>query len=258
MLIHKSSKLYLRKIFLTVIAVVAISISAPSQAYTSHFDYANSIQNTNIQRTFVDSMVNNYTNTINVFEPIITKYGHYSWAQSIVQQYEWYKSELVKYTELQSLLNSTKPTVLSTSYKYNYFPMVSRGTEEQASRTETEVEETVGSVVNVYKDITIVYETKITTKNYKGIFTTRIYSDDTTDTRVSAELLSTDITIETRTDNQREFMRSYAFVEESSADEVGLTPNVLTVEEYLARPDVNYAGTDMYKQAVWTMNDNIN
>ena len=246
----------LKKILLA--GVIAFTISTPSQAYTSYFDYANSIQNTNIQRTFVDSMVNNYTNTINVFEPLVTKYGHYSWAQTFVQQYEWYKSELVKYSELQSLLNSTKPPVVSTSLKYNYFPMVTRGTESEASRTETEVEETVGSVVNVYKDITIVYETKVTTKNYKGIFTTRIYSDDTTDTRVSTELLSTDITIETRTDNQREFMRSYAFVEDSSADEVGLTPNVLTVEEYLARPDVNYAGTDMYKQAVWNMNDNIN
>ena len=256
---QNSCQLYLRKVLLIVIAVVTLSISTPSQAYTSYFDFGKSIQNTNIQRTFVDSMVNNYTNAINTFKPFVEMYGHNSWAQIIiVQQYEWYKSELAKYSELQSLLNSTKPTVLSTSYKYNYFPMVSRGTEEQASRTETEVEETFGSVVNVYKDITIVYETKVTTKNYKGIFTTRIYSDDTTDTQVSTELLSTNITIETRTDNQREFMRSYAFVEESSAGEAGLTPNVLTVEEYLARPDVNYAGTDMYKQAVWTMNDNIN
>ena len=39
MLIQHSSKLYLRKIFLTVIAVVTLSISTPSQAYTSHFDF---------------------------------------------------------------------------------------------------------------------------------------------------------------------------------------------------------------------------
>ena len=172
MLIQHSSQQYLRKVFLVLIAVVALSISTQTQAsYKSHFDYANSIQNTNIQRTFVDSMVKNYTNTTNIFGSLVERFGHFSWAQSIVKQYEWYKSELVKYTELQSLLNSTKPTVVSTSYKYNYFPMVTRGTEEQASRTETEVEETFGSVVNVYKDITIVYETKVTTKDYKGILT---------------------------------------------------------------------------------------
>ena len=90
MLIRHSSKLYLKKIFLTLIAVVALSISTPSQAYTSHFDFANSIQNTNIQRTFVDSMVKNYTNTTNIFGSLVERFGHFSWAQSIVKQYEYF------------------------------------------------------------------------------------------------------------------------------------------------------------------------
>ena len=90
MLIRHSSKLYLKKIFLTLIAVVALSISTPSQAYTSHFDFANSIQNTNIQRTFVDSMVKNYTNAINTFKPLVEMFGHNGWAQTFVQQYEYF------------------------------------------------------------------------------------------------------------------------------------------------------------------------
>ena len=93
MLIQHSSQQYLRKVFLALIVVVTLSISTQTQAsYKSHFDFANSIQNTNIQRTFVDSMVNNYTNAINTFKPLVEMFGHYSWAQTFVQQYEWYKS----------------------------------------------------------------------------------------------------------------------------------------------------------------------
>ena len=57
-------------------------------------------------------------------------------------------------------------------------------------------------------------------------------------------------------------MRSYAVVvvvEEPIIDDGPvLTENVLSVEEYLARGDVNYAIGDTYKEAVWNMNDNIN
>lgn len=247
----KKNNLLLSGIFL---ALMSFQSQAANKSY---FGYANAIENTNIQRTFVDSMVKNYTRTVNTFEKLVTSFGHHSWAQSIVTQYEWYKSELEKYLEFQSLINQSKPTLVNTTYKYNFFPIITRNKEKEVSRSEAEVEEINGSKVNVYKEISIIYETEINTKNYKGIFTTNSYSDDTNETLVSTELLSTDITKETRTEVQKEFLRSYA-QNDSISNEPALTPDVLTEAEYLQRDDVIYTGTDMYKQAVWNMNSRIN
>jgi len=263
----------MKKSLLTTVArvfalAVVLGTATPAVANYSYYSYAQGLTGSS-QVSFAKSMVHNYERAVKNFAPLVEKYGHYPWAKAIVKQFEWYKAEVARFQLLAGITADTvKPVETHKSYTYNYFTQ-QKAAPETAQRTETVVEETIDYTVNVYLDVTIVYTSVVTYKDQKGIFTTTHFSDDSTVTSVSTELQATRTENTTRKVEEREFVRTYELerpvivveevVVETQLDGMGIkTANVLTVDEYLARDDVNYAGTQAYSDAVHNMNSRIN
>jgi hypothetical protein len=257
-----------RKFLVTTACALALSTGfvAPAQAAPfSYYDMVAGMQGTS-QTTFAKSMIRSYENAVRMFAPLVEKYGQFPWAANLVATSDFYKNEIVKFKLLIGGDEINQPvTETEKTYKYTYFPQTTE-TPETEVRTETVVEETIDYTVNVYLEVAIVYTKTVTTKNMKGTFTTQHYSDDSSHTTVKGETLSTDVEDVTRTVNEREFVRTYELerpvevaeeTEETNTDMGIATVNVLTVDEYLARDDVSYAGTQMYTDAVLTMNARI-
>ena len=241
-------------------SVIALSIAMPAQAAPrSNYDYALTLEVAN-QRNYAQSMINNYTRAINTLKPLIDRYGHYSWARAIVADYNWYRNERTRYEELLEQSGASEVTLVNTTVETNSFTMVDETAEREASRSERIVEETVDRTVNVYLEVTAIFEKTVTTKNMQGIITTYHYSDGTRRPEVGARELSRTSEVVARTVVEREFVRSYELpTEVEPGNEMGTpTANVLTVEEYLARDDVALDGTDTYRDAVWKVNSRVN
>jgi hypothetical protein len=241
---------------------------------------------------FAKTMLRSYESGYATLKPMAEKYGHYAWAATLVETTNFYESEIAKY---QALLGgvATKAEITAThqTFKYNEHQQVTE-TPEVASRSSSEDEVTEDYTVNVYEDVVITHTKTVTTKTYKGTFTTQWYSDDSNETSVSTELVSTVVEDVTRTETERNFVKTYELerpvevvvVEEEPVveevvvvveepvvvveepvvvvnvnDGMGVvTENVFTVEEYLAMSDVNLSTTQTYIDAVHTMNPNIN
>lgn len=217
--------------------------------------------NGDIQHRFAMQMIRTYERAVERFEPLVQKYGDKPWAKFIVDYYDFYKAELVKYQTLVGITAETpKPTVTHTTVKTNQFTQTRETPEKEVSRTEKIVQETVNqTTVNEYLVVNVVYEKTVTTREIQGIFTTYHYSDKSTRTEVSSKILSTGTEKVQRQEELREFIRSYEIeIADPETDTGTPTENVLTVEEYLARDDVSLGGTETYKQAAWKMNANIN
>lgn len=257
----KLMKLKKTAMLAAAVSVIALSTAMPAQALPrSHYDYALTLETAN-QRNFAQSMVKNYNNVINVYKTIVNKYGHYSWAASYVKTYNWFVAERDRYEALLEDSGAAEVTVVNTSVQTNSFTMTDETAEHEASRVERIVEEESDRIVNVYLEVTVVFEKTVTTKNMQGIFTTYYYSDDTKRTEVGSRELSRSNEVISRTVVEREFMRSYELAVEPEVIGDGMgtpTANVLTVEEYLARDDVALDGTDTYRDAVFKVNSRVN
>ena len=106
------------------LTAIAFAVSATfSSAYAatpvSLYDYANGIKNSAIQLTFIKSMEANYTKTVATFSTLVNdkntaKWGNQAWYQNIVEQYNWYKTELVKYQALETALTAPPPAPVPT------------------------------------------------------------------------------------------------------------------------------------------------
>jgi subtilisin family serine protease len=255
----------LKNTLLSAASAIALMAAAPAEAAPrSYYDYALAIKNTAQQTQFMQSMINNYTRTITIYKTLVDKYGHYSWAASIVQQYNWHVAEAARYQDYLNAQADT-PTVVGTEVAWSSeFTISQRGAETLASETVREVEEATDTIVNVYSELTRVFETPVTDRQYRGRVTYTLYSNGDRVPLVNPLLLNTTDRTETRTDVTREFVRSYAKeipvaeVTDTGSDYGTPTANVLTVEEYTAREDVNYANTDTYRDAVWTANASVN
>ena len=246
------------------VAMLSVLVPAKTQAAPmSFYQYAEAMQGPQ-QRSFAMSMIRNYENVIKIFKPLVERYGQYSWAESIVENYNWYQTELRKYQALAGVAADAQPvTVVNTTVETNNFTMQDVGPETEAGRTERVVEEVIDYTVNVYLDVTVVYQKTVTTRNMEGIFTTYHYSDGSTRTTVGSREVSRSNTNETREETHREFVRTYEIqplvASNAVEGETGAqTQNVLTVEEYLARDDVSLAQTETFRQAVLNMNSRIN
>ena len=93
------------------ISAAFILSSAEAAAPASLYNYATSIKNSSIQMTFVKSMEANYTRTIKLFSSLVTdtntaRWGNQAWYQNIVNQFNWYNSELAKYQALEAELTA--------------------------------------------------------------------------------------------------------------------------------------------------------
>jgi len=256
-------KLTFTKTLLGAASAIAILSASPIQAAPkSYYVYAMELTNESQRNSFVASMAANYTRTANVFKTLVDRYGHYSWAAGIVTQYNWYVAEAAKY---QSYLDAqgAMPTVVGNEVVWSSeFTVAARGTEQLVSETAREIQEDTDTLINVYSEVTRLFETPITDRQYRGRVSYTIYSNGDRVPLVNPLLLNTTHRVESRTETAREFVRSFekeiTVAETSSDSDYGTaTANVLSVEEYVARDDVNYANTATYRDAVMTTNSNI-
>ena len=270
-----------------VVAVIGLTVSTQATAAPfSYYDMVSNITNIESRNTFAKSMMKSYSNGIKTLKPLAEKYGHYPWAATLVETVKFYESEIKKFADLIGESLDVKATVIKTTYKYNQHEVVTE-TPEVVSRSSTEVETTEDYVVSVHEDITITYTKTVTTKTYKGTFTTQHWSDGANTTEVSTELVSTVVEDVVRTEADHKFVRTYELerpvevvevVEEEPvvvveevvvvdvvdepvivvSDGMGIkTEGVLTVEEYLAMEDVSLGATQTYIDAVHNVNSNV-
>ena len=254
-------KFIFKNTLLSAASAIALLAAVPAEAAPkSYYDYAMTINNVSQRNSFMSAMAANYSRAANTLKSLIDRYGHYSWAAGIVANYNWYAAEAARY---QSYLDAqdSKPTVVGTEVVWSSEFIVSqRGTERLASETVREIQEETDTLFNVYSEVTRLYETPVTDRQYRGRVTYTIYSNGDRVPLVNPMLLNTVGRVESRTETAREFVRSFAkeaAVADTVSDYGTPTANVLTAEEYIARDDVNYANTEMYRDAVWTANSRI-
>ena len=254
-------KFIFKNTLLSAASAIALLAAVPAEAAPqSYYDYAMKINNVSQRNSFMSAMAANYSRAANTLKSLVDRYGQYSWAAGIVANYNWYAAEAARY---QSYLDAqdSKPIVVGTEVVWSSEFIVSqRGTERLASETVREIQEETDTLVNVYSEVTRLYETPVTDRQYRGRVTYTIYSNGDRVPLVNPMLLNTVGRVESRTETAREFVRSFAkeaAVADTVSDYGTPTANVLTAEEYIARDDVNYANTEMYRDAVWTANSRV-
>ena len=254
-------KFIFKNTLLSAASAIALLAAVPAEAAPkSYYDYAMTINNVSQRNSFMSAMAANYSRAANTLKSLVDRYGQYSWAAGIVANYNWYAAEAARY---QSYLDAqdSKPTVVGTEVVWSSEFIVSqRGTERLASEKVREIQEETDTLFNVYSEVTRLYETPVTDRQYRGRVTYTIYSNGDRVPLVNPMLLNTVGRVESRTETAREFVRSFAkeaAVADTVSDYGTPTANVLTAEEYIARDDVNYANTEMYRDAVWTANSRI-
>jgi hypothetical protein len=247
------------------IGSTAVPIQAEA-AYKSYYDYASSIKQQRSQINFVTTMLRSYTRTVKVFGNLISKYGakygHYSWFRPIIQRHAFYESEVARYTQLLNSIQDTSVTIVSSSTRVEPYVQTRNSKPVLISSTDTVEEETEAGMISEYAVFTKVVEIVTTVRTFEMTIIDTSYSDDTKDSKRTAKLLETTTTPNRETTRSRELLRSYPVpvpVVESPVQVAGMkTTAILTVEEYLARDDVDYAQTETYRQAAWNMNAGIN
>ncbi|MDA9302447.1 S8 family serine peptidase [bacterium] len=242
----------------SAIAIMTASVT-PAAAY-SPSEYAMKFKGQN-QTNYVKAMIANYSRIVPIYKNLIDRYGHYSWAASFKAKYNEYVSEI---SALQAILDAkgSEPTITGTEVVWSKeFTVTSTGTEKLVDTIVREVEEQVDMTINVYKQITEMYERTDTLRNYRGRVTYTSYSNGERVPLVHPLLLSTTTPTTTREETTRELVRTYAAapaIEETTSEFGVATANVLTVEEYKQRDDVMLGGTDTYFDAYRNINTRTN
>jgi len=247
----------------------AVPIQAEA-AYKSYYDYASSIKRQRSQINFVTTMLRSYTRTVKVYGNLISKYGakygHYSWFRPIIQRHAFYETEVARYTQLLNSIQDTSVTIVSSSTRVEPYVQTRNSKPVLISSTDTVEEETDAGMISEYAVSTLVTEIITTVRTFEMTIIDTSYSDGTNDSKRTAKLLDTTKTPNRETTRDRELLRSYpvpVIVDESPVQvaegETGTkTINILTVDEYLARDDVDYTRTETYRQAAWNTNSRIN
>lgn len=240
------------------IAAVALtgSLATVSQQALAFNDYyynyaTTKISNVASQRNFVNVVTAAMERRVAVYQNIVNKYGHYSWAKRYVDQLNAFKVQLQRWSDLKNSLNGGVQ-VVSTDVTTSNYEQVKRQEEQLTNVAERSFEESDDDFVYVYKEVIRTYTTPVITKTYLMTHTTKHYSDGTKNTTTKAKLTSNVVTHETRSEVDKTLINQYAKVIAPvlTEGEMGTpTESVLTEEQYLAREDVNYAGTDAYYEA---------
>lgn len=233
----------------------ALLVPQTASAFNSDYylAYANKISNTASKRYFVNTLTKSLERRVAVYDNIINRYAKYSnhaWYKRFVAQRELFKTQLDQWVQLRDSLGSS-PTIVDTVVATSDYQKVTKKPEELTSSNTRQFEERDGNIVSVYNEITRLFTTPVTTKTFLITRTTNHYSDGTQHTTTKAKLKSTVNSKETRTEVDKVFVRQYAIVEDNTSKEGMGTPTegALTEEQYLAREDVVYDGTDGYYNA---------
>ena len=235
---------------------LALTPLSASAQYRSYYDMMSGWNHAQ-QQGFATRMITTYERSNRMYQNFLqryTRYSAYSWYQNMQKRYDWQVAEIARY---QAVLNvQTGPTLVDTIVENIPGKVVQRQTTVEASRNTSVVEERTDTTVREYAVTTVVYNTPVRTINYVNTKTTKVYSDGTRGVSSDVKVTSVENTVETDTKVERELIREYAIVVEETAPTTSM--EILTEEEYLARDDVNYYQSDVYRTAVKTMNSRIN
>jgi len=248
----------IKKYLVTAASVIAIS-AASSASAGPRYDFAMTLKGQN-QINYATATIKNYQRTMPLFENLVSRYGHYSWAASFKARLDQMKEEVAL---LQSILDAQTEVVTEVGKEVVWsreFDMVQKGQEQLIDTQIKVVEEIHDSIVKVFEDTIRTYERKDTVRRYRGRVIYTIYSNGERVPHVNPLLLSTNTVVEQREELDREFLREYAVVPpEQPTSEFGVaTANVLTVDEYNSRDDVMLGGTQTYIDAVHDVNSGVN
>ena len=248
----------MKKLITTAVvgAVLALTPLSASAQYRSYYDMMSGWNHAQ-QQGFATRMIATYERSNKMYQNFLqryTRFSAYSWYQNMQKRYDWQVAEIAKY---QSVLNvNTGPKVVDTIVEEVPGQVVQRRATVEASRNTAVVEERTDTMVREYAVTTVVYNTPVRTIHYVNTKTTKVYSDGTRNTNSDVKVTRIENTVETDTKVERELIREYAIVVPETAPAGSM--EILTEEEYLARDDVNYYQSEVYKQAVLTMNSRIN
>jgi hypothetical protein len=253
----------IKKTFVATASAIALSVafSSPVTAGPS-YDFAMRLQGQN-QINYATAIIKNYQRSMPVYENLVSRYGHYSWAASFKKRLEMMQQEVKL---LQSIIDAQEEVATEVGKETVWgseFDVVQKGTERLVDTRIQEVEEEADGIVRVYQELTQMFEREDTVRRYRGRVIYTIYSNGERVPHVTPLLLSTSNRVEKRQENERKFLREYAVVvpEETDPSTVNGTPttNVLTAAEYQERDDVMLSGTQTYYDAVQnTYNGRVN
>ena len=246
---------------LLVAAALAVGPVSAQAAPKSYYDWAVTLQ-TSQQHNFATQMIKIYERSAKTYENFLVRFkrfSHLAFYKTMQENYNFYGAEIEKY---KALINKTedKVTVTKTEVETKTFNTVTRSEPTLKTEDTAVVEERTDTTVYEYAVVTKVFSTTVKTITATSTYTYTYYSDGTKNTAVTTKVDGVVEKEELNTEVQRELIREYAIVvpvEEAPTDSTQ-TVNVLTEEEYLARPDVDLALADVYRNAVWKMNANIN
>ena len=250
----------------TVFAVSFAPVSA-SAAYRSYFDMMQKWPEATQER-FATKMISKYERTTKVYLKYINKYkakhSNSAWYKRMQSKLEFQLAEIAKYT---AFLNNDAPpvaekTVTNTVVEKTPKVNVIRKATVEVSRSTVIEEERTDTMVREYNVTTVNYETPVKTIHYTLTKTITHWSDGTKTSVTKTSLDSKNTVNETSSEVFRELIREYAIVveQEEPVEEETTTAQttILSVEEYLARDDVDYTVGSVYYDAVKNVNSNIN
>ena len=274
----------MKKLLISIVFAATLMTGPANAAYKSYYEYASGLE-TSQQLNFSQSMIRNYSKSNKSYKNLIdrfgTRFGHYAWFQRFVGIYEFQLAEIERYQAL--IDNASKVvTVVDTEVRVDTFVREFDGKIITESKSEN-VTENDGEYIREF----VVTTTTITTPKHKHVaettVTTKIYSDGTRATSNNTEVVSKTVTNDVQTKVTRELITETAIVIEEpvvveeevievvedvveqpvdtivSENGMGIaTENVLTVEAYNDRDDVDYSGTQAYIDAVHNVNSRIN
>ncbi len=252
----------------TVLAVSFAPVSASAQ-YRSYFDMMQKWPEASQER-FATKMISKYERTTKIYLKHINKHkakhSNAAWYKRMKSKLDWQLGEIAKYTAFlnpndtpQVAEKTITNTVVEKTAKVN----VIRKATVEVSRSTVIEEERTDTMVREYNVTTVNYETPVKTIHYTLTKTTTYWSDGTNTSATKTSLDSKNTVNETNSEVFRELIREYAIVIEQNevVEEENTTTaqtSILTVEEYLARDDVDYTEGSVYYDAVKNVNSNIN
>jgi len=251
----------------TVFAVSFAPVSASAQ-YRSYFDMMQKWPEASQER-FATKMISKYERTTKIYLKYINKYrakhSNAAWYKRMQSKLEFQLGEIAKYTAF--LNNDDTPqvaekTVTNTVVEKTPKVNVIRKATVEVSRSTVIEEERTDTMVREYNVTTVNYETPVKTIHYTLTKTITYWSDGTTTSNTKTSLDSKNTVNETSSEVFRELIREYAIVIEQDEpveeDTTTAQTTILSVEQYLARDDVDYTVGSVYYDAVKNVNSNIN
>lgn len=243
----------------SALALSAIPLTATASEFKSYYNMAQKWKPAQ-QINFANSMIRNLERSNKAYSNFINKYSQFaghSWYDNMKRRYTFQVSEIAKFKSLLDANAAPKTTLIDTIVTTEDRSIVRRRPTAVTSDVDTVEIETTAEFINEYAVNTKVLTTPVNTILYTVTTTVKVYSDGDRQTSNQVKVTSNDTVDETETKVTRELIRQTAVVVEDTPVN-NTVSQVLTVEEYMARDDVDYSASEAYQSAVLNMNARIN